>query len=139
MSEEASIFTKIVRGELPCYKLYEDEQTLAFLDINPVVKGHCLVICKEQYQYIEQVPAEKLAALIQSVQKVGRAMKDALGCKDYNLIVNNGPNAGQDVPHVHFHIIPRELGDGLKAHWKQGELNKDDAKALVAIVHKALS
>ncbi|MDF1663672.1 MAG: HIT family protein [Planctomycetota bacterium] len=138
MSED-SIFTKIVRGDLPCYKLFEDDLTLAFLDINPVSKGHCLVICKEEYQYIEDVPDEMLGALIKSVKRVGQAMTTALGGKDYNLIVNNGPIAGQEVPHVHFHIVPREPGDGLRTGWKQGKLNNDEAKDLAESVRKALS
>lgn len=136
---EDSIFTKIARGDLPSYKLYEDDLTLSFLDINPVSEGHCLVICKAQYQYIEQVPADELAALIQSVQKVGAAMNKALGSTDYNLIVNNGPLAGQEVPHVHFHIIPRKAGDGLRSGWKQGKLNGEAAKKLAERVQQSLS
>lgn len=136
---EDSIFTKIVRGDLPSHRLYEDDLTLAFLDINPVSKGHCLVICKEQYQYIDDVPDEKLAALIKSVKKVGGAMMEALGGKDYNLIVNNGPIAGQEVPHVHFHIVPRHPGDGLRTGWKQGRLNNEEGKDLAESVRQSLS
>jgi histidine triad (HIT) family protein len=139
MAEQDSIFTKIVRGEIPCYKLYEDDLTLAFLDIFPVATGHCLVICKEEYKYIEDVPDEQLGKLIKSVKKVGQAVKDALGLTDYNLIVNNGPLAGQEVPHVHFHIVPRKEGDGIKQSWKQSKLEEADALKIVEGVKAALS
>jgi histidine triad (HIT) family protein len=138
MAQEISIFTKIVRGELPSYKLYEDDATLAFLDIFPVSKGHCLVICKEQYQYLEDVPDDLLASLMKSVKKVGAAVKKAFDCQDYNLIVNNGPLAGQLVPHLHFHIVPRRPGDGMKLAWKQSKLEEADALKIVELVKSAL-
>ena len=94
---------------------------------------------KKQYKYIEDVPDEVLGKLIKSVKKVGGAVKDALGCSDYNLIVNNGPLAGQEVPHVHFHIVPRRAGDGLKTGWKQSKLTENDALEIVQEVQKALS
>jgi histidine triad (HIT) family protein len=125
------IFCKIISGEIPSYKVYEDEKTIAFLDIAPVNPGHTLVAAKNHYQNIEDISADELCALIQSVKKVGKLLIDSLQLKGYNVTVNNGAIAGQLIPHIHFHIIPRHEGDGLEM-WPQGKFEEDWAKNFLA-------
>jgi len=112
------IFCKIIAGELPGYKVYEDEHTLAFLDINPVNYGHTLVVPKKHLINIEDVDEETLCRVIKTVKKVGLALKKKLGVPGYNVQVNNDPAAGLIVPHLHFHVVPRFPDDGLKL-WLQ--------------------
>ena len=107
------IFCKIVSGEIPADKIYEDESLLAFLDIAPVNPGHVLVIPKKHYENIEETPEEVLCWLIKKVKEVGLAVKNGLGVSGYNIVQNNGSVAGQVVPHLHFHIIPRKENDNL--------------------------
>jgi histidine triad (HIT) family protein len=102
----ACIFCRIAKGEIPCNKIYEDEKTLAFLDIGPVSKGHALVIPKEHAEKIYELSDGSLKALAQTVKKVSKAVHDAFDC-DLNVLNNNGPKSGQAVMHVHVHIIPR--------------------------------
>ena len=108
------IFCKIIKGEIPATKVYEDEHTLAFLDIKPVNPGHTLVIPKEHYENFLHVESGALQRLIVSVQKVAKAVSQGLGCEGLNLGLNNGTAAGQVVPHVHFHIMPRTPTDGYQ-------------------------
>ena len=104
------IFCKIVKGEIPAKILYEDEKTLAFLDISPRSKGHTLIIPKEHYETFEELPEEVAIDLIKTIKKVIKRLK-SLNPDGYNILNNNGPVAGQEVPHVHFHIIPRYKGE----------------------------
>ena len=104
------IFCKIVKGEIPAKILYEDEKTLAFLDISPRSKGHTLVIPKEHYETFEELPEEVAIDLIKTIKKVIKRLK-SLNPDGYNILNNNRPVAGQEVPHVHFHIIPRYKGE----------------------------
>ncbi len=105
------IFCKIINQEIPAYRVYEDEQVLAFLDIKPVNPGHTLVIPKKHYQNLEEIPEEELKYLITVVKKVAYLLKTKLGLAAYNLSVNNGRAAGQEVEHLHFHLIPRDAHD----------------------------
>lgn len=105
-----NIFAKILRGEIPCNKVYEDEHTLAFMDIMPQADGHTLVITKEPAETILDLSAAAAAAWIHTVQKVGAAVKSAMGVEGFVLMQLNGAAAGQTVPHVHFHILPTSLG-----------------------------
>lgn len=125
-----SIFSRIVAGELPCSKVYEDERVLAFLDINPVSEGHTLIISKREAATIEDSDPEDLAALARAARIVGAAVKSVTGCPAYNLIINNGPGAGQEVPHLHAHIIPRFEGDGLRFSWPARGKSREDLAAL---------
>ena len=104
------IFCKIVKGEIPAKILYEDEKTLAFLDISPRSKGHTLIIPKEHYETFEELPEEVAIDLIKTIKKVIKRLK-SLNPDGYNILNNNRPVAGQEVPHVHFHIIPRYKGE----------------------------
>jgi histidine triad (HIT) family protein len=105
-----NIFAKILRGEIPCTKVYEDEYTLAFMDIMPQADGHTLVITKVPAETILDLSPEGAAAWIHSVQKVSKAVKTAMGVDGFVLMQLNGVAAGQSVPHVHFHILPTSLG-----------------------------
>jgi histidine triad (HIT) family protein len=107
------IFCKIVKGQIPCAKLYEDAQVLAFLDIAPVTPGHALVIPKAHYPDLFALPDELGAALLAAKKRVGRALLRAMGATGLNVQQNNAPSAGQVVFHAHYHLIPRRAGDGL--------------------------
>lgn len=108
------VFCEIVKGDIPADKIYEDDYVLAFLDIKPHNPGHTLVIPKKHYQNLEEIDEDSLAKLILAVKKVALMMKDKLGVLGYNVIENNNLIAGQVVPHIHFHIIPRYKNDGLR-------------------------
>jgi histidine triad (HIT) family protein len=113
------VFCKIVAGQIPSSKVHEDPETLAFLDINPVVKGHVLVIPKHHYDTLPQMPPEALRAVMLSVQRVMRALTRSLKADGVNLFQANGAAAGQEVPHVHFHVIPRFASDAHAWNWRQ--------------------
>lgn len=114
------LFCKIVSGDVPSYKIYEDQDVLAFLDIAPVNYGHALVIPKKHYTNFEEITDDDLVKVIKVVKKVGKALKEKLNVEGYNIGVNNDPVAGQIIPHIHFHVIPRRSGDGLEL-WSQGK------------------
>lgn len=101
------VFCAIAAGEIPSFKVYEDDLVLAYLDINPFSKGHTLVIPKEHSSGLTDTSDETLAALIARVKKVASHLKSALPCDGFNILQNNGEAAGQTVMHIHFHIVPR--------------------------------
>ena len=125
------VFCKIVNGQSPAYKVYEDDVCLAFLDINPVNKGHCLVIPKQHYEDFLITPDEISSHIIIVAKKVARAIKKANGAEGINFGVNNGSAAGQIVFHAHLHVMPRFSGDGLKL-WKSREYQDDQEKQNMA-------
>jgi len=131
-----TIFTKILRGEIPCHKLYEDEHVLAFLDIQPLSKGHTLVIPKEPAVTLDQLSDESSAAIGRLLPRLCRAVLAATGATAYNILQNNGPGAHQAVLHVHFHIIPKIGESGLGIGWKPGKLA--DGAELAAAITAAL-
>ncbi|MFA6227960.1 MAG: HIT family protein [Patescibacteria group bacterium] len=108
------IFCKIIAGEIPSAKVYEDDNFLAFLDIAPVNPGHTLIIPKTHRETLLDLPAADACRLLGLVQKIAPAVLSATGTKAFNLMLNNGPASGQVVGHAHFHIVPRFEGDGLK-------------------------
>jgi len=111
-----NVFAKILRGELPCVKVYEDALTLSFMDIMPSVEGHTLVITKEPAEGILDLSPEGAQALIATTQKVAKAVKTALTPAGVMLLQLNGAAAGQSIPHIHFHILPRSEGLSLTIH-----------------------
>lgn len=137
-TEPNCIFCKIVAGQVPCWKLYEDDAALAFLDVGPLSEGHCLIIPKAHYETIDQMSGEEVAACTKLVPALSRAVKEATGVAGWNVLQNNGPFSGQAVPHVHFHIIPRREGDGLGYRWPAGKLQKDVAERIVETIKKRL-
>jgi histidine triad (HIT) family protein len=112
------IFCKIVAGHLPCFKLCEDEATIAFMDINPANPGHALAVAKGHYATIDAIPADALVAVAQTAQRVARAVVEVLRPYGLNLVQANGEGAAQSVPHLHIHVIPRQLNDGLLLNWQ---------------------
>jgi histidine triad (HIT) family protein len=116
MNKEDCIFCKIVAGTIPCHKVYEDEYTLAFLDIAPVNIGHTLVIPKIHAPNIYEMDQENWSHVMETVRKITPNVKAAAGAEGINIIMNNDASAGQVVFHSHVHIVPRYTGDG-HAHW----------------------
>lgn len=125
---EDCLFCKIIKGEIPAYKVYEDDTVYAFLDINPNNLGHTLVIPKAHYQTYSETPDEVLADLMVKAKKIGQAVIKAMDVPAYNVSVNVGKEAGQLIFHTHVHIIPRFEGDGHKhfghVEYKEGEAEK---------------
>lgn len=108
------VFCKIVRGEIPCYKLYEDEKVLAFLDISQVTKGHVLVIPKDHYDNFLSTPQDVMHQVMDVAQRIGQVLIRMMGAKGVNILTNNYEAAGQTVMHFHVHVIPRyEKSDGF--------------------------
>lgn len=114
--DENNVFAKVLRGELPCHKLYEDEDTLAFLDIMPRSEGHALVITKEKARDLFDVSPEALAKLMAVVRKLAPQIKEVVGADGVLIQQFNGEAAGQTVFHLHVHIVPRKEGEPLKPH-----------------------
>jgi len=132
-----SIFSKILRGEVPCHRVYEDDWVLAFLDVGPLARGHTLVIPKQAVASVDQLSDESAAALGRVLPRLCRAVMQVSGVKDYNILQNNGALAHQAVFHVHFHIIPKPTQDaGLKIGWAPGKL--EDGAELAASLRAAL-
>ncbi len=132
-----NIFAKILRGEVPSVKVYEDEHTLAFMDVMPQVEGHTLVVPKEHAADIFDLSPEAAAALIKTTQKIARAVKKGLNAPGVMLAQLNGAAAGQSVFHVHFHVIPRSGGVDMKLHAREME-NPDKLKAVAEKIKAAL-
>ncbi len=123
MTNEPTIFGRILDGEIPCHRVYEDDHVLAFLDVGPLSLGHVLVIPKERVAFLHELSAEAGAAIGRVLPRIARAVMDVTGCADYNVLQNNGAAANQAVFHVHFHIIPKHAdGSGLGLDWNAGEL-----------------
>ncbi len=123
------VFCAIAAGEIPSFKIYEDDFVLAFLDINPFSEGHTLVIPKEHYKGLLDVPPDVLAVLLERVQKVSSHIAKALACDGFNILQNNGAAAGQTVNHIHFHIVPRMEGSVLSFESGKGDMEKLSALA----------
>ncbi|MCQ2815000.1 MAG: HIT family protein [Bacilli bacterium] len=122
--ETKDVFCKIVDGEIPCYKLYEDEDVLAFLDISQVTKGHALVICKKHYPNFLATPQETMHKVMDVAQRIGQVQIKMLGAKGVNILSNCYEAAGQTVNHFHVHVIPRyEKQEGFVLEMKEN--NKD--------------
>ena len=134
-----TIFGKILRGEIPCHKLYEDDRVLAFLDVGPLSTGHALVIPKEPAVTIDALSDESAAAIGRVLPRLARAIMQVTGTKDYNILQNNGHAAHQVVMHVHFHIIPKPSPDtGLGVGWPAGDLDHAQAAELAKKIVAAL-
>jgi len=134
-----TIFSKIIRGEIPCHKLHEDEHVLAFLDVFPLSPGHALVIPKEPAATIDQLSDDAAAAVGRVLPRLVRAVMKATGASACNILQNNGALAHQAVFHVHFHIIPKMSEEvGLGIGWKAGKLDPAAAASLKASIVAAL-
>jgi histidine triad (HIT) family protein len=139
MSQDC-IFCKIVKGDIPCARVYEDADVLAFMDIHPVVKGHTLVIPKIHCDPITHAPVEALARTIAVVQRVARAQYEVLHAAGVSISQANGATAGQEVPHVHFHVIPRFEADRPQRRWQPGAYdNADEMRQLADRLRAAIT
>ncbi len=134
-----TIFSKIIAGEVPCHKVFEDEHVLAFLDVNPLSAGHTLVIPKEPVATLDALSDESAAAVGRALPRICRAVMSVTGCKAYNVLQNNGELAHQAVLHVHFHIIPKTDDGGLGVGWSAGKLESDEGATLAAALRAALA
>jgi histidine triad (HIT) family protein len=128
-----SIFTKIVAGEIPCQRVFENDHVLAFLDISPLALGHTLVIPKRAVPRLADLTPDEAAELARVLPDLVRKIAAAVEADGCNVLLNDGRVAGQEVPHVHVHIIPRRAGDGLGYRWRP---QKADPAALAALAAK---
>jgi len=135
---QPTIFDKILSGDIPSWKVYEDEHVFAFLDIGPLSDGHTLVIPKERKAMLHQLSDESAAAIGRVLPRLCRAVLRATGATAYNVLQNNGTEAHQAVHHVHFHIIPKFGGEGLGVGWPAKKLPESTARELQEKIRKAL-
>ena len=119
-----TIFTKIANGQIPSTKLYEDDQCFVIMDINPVKKGHSLVIARQPYPNVASCPDDVLTHMLLVAKKVEARQRAVLGNQGSNIIINNDPASGQEVPHIHIHVIPRFDNDGRK-HFQEHDRYED--------------
>jgi len=133
------VFCKVVGAEIPAAVVYEDPTVLAFLDIGPLSEGHLLVIPREHYHHLVDVPAQCCAEVATVLPRLGRALLGVTGAQGFNVLVNNGAAAGQIVPHVHWHLIPRMQGDGLGYRWNPGKYAEGRANQLAKALQAALA
>ena len=132
-SDPSCIFCRIVAGEVPCFKLCEDTETLAFMDINPAHDGHALVIPKAHHPTVFEIPPDAIAAAARTAARVARAVNQELKPDGLNLIQSNGKGAAQSVGHFHFHVVPRQFGDDLLVNWP---LKPGDMAHIAAVAEK---
>jgi len=132
------IFCKIIAGDIPAEKIYENHHSIAFLDIQPVNFGHALIVPKEHHDIFLNTPHEVLCDIMEAAKKVATAIVAATGADGFNLTLNNGEAAGQAVFHTHFHVIPRFKDDGLK-HWAHKSYGAGEAEDLAQKIKEKLS
>jgi len=135
---ERTIFDRILDGEIPCHRVYEDDRVLAFLDVGPLSEGHTLVIPKERKAFLHELSDESAAAIGRALPRLARAIMQATGATAYNVLQNNGAAAHQAVFHVHFHIIPKHGERGLGVGWRPTALDATSGAALAARIAGAL-
>ncbi len=138
MGADDCIFCKMVAGQIPVTKIYEDDIVLSFLDIGPISDGHTLVIPKQHFEKLHKCPAEILGQVASRLGNIAKAVVSAMNSDGYNLLCNNGRSAGQLVDHLHFHIIPRNAGDGVFNRWPAYEYEKGKIEAIAAEIRKNL-
>ncbi|HCN18834.1 MAG: hypothetical protein A3C38_08210 [Planctomycetes bacterium RIFCSPHIGHO2_02_FULL_50_42] len=132
------VFCKIAQGKLPATKLLEDKNAISFLDINPVNHGHVLVMPREHYETIMDVPGKEFGKVMEMVPSLAKAVAEVTKADGLNIFQTNKPCAGQTVPHVHFHIIPRHKDDGFHFGWRQGRYNEGEIDRMQWGILKAL-
>jgi histidine triad (HIT) family protein len=137
MSDDC-IFCDIVAGEIPGYTVYEDDEVLAFLDVNPVASGHTLVVPKAHRERFTDLSAAETAAVFTAAREVAGAVERALEPDGYNLLQTNGAAAGQEVFHSHVHVVPRTAGDDVRLDFQQGDLDDEEAERVQGAIRGAL-
>ena len=138
MRDPACVFCKILDGQIPATKVFQDGACLAFLDIGPIAQGHALLIPAGHYVTLDEMPAEEAAALLKHLPALGRAVQQATGAEGFNVLQNNGSAAHQLVQHVHFHIIPRRTGDAFHFNWPAGKYTPGQGEALAERIRQGL-
>ena len=134
MRECNCIFCKIAAGEIPSKTLYEDDAFRVILDLGPAAKGHALILPKEHYENLYELPDKTAAGAMLLAKKMAALMKEKLGCDGLNLIQNNGETAGQTVFHFHMHLIPRYKDDGQKIGWVQGKAEAEELEEIRKLI-----
>jgi histidine triad (HIT) family protein len=133
MQNKECIFCKIAAGEIPCHKIYEDDKVLAFLDINPVTDGHALIIPKEHYQMMPDVPDDLLAYIFLKTKEFMEKIKTAMQA-DFSVV----SVVGVDVPHFHVHVIPRKFNDGLANFWPAKKYADGEAERIAEQIRQKI-
>ncbi|MCT4612803.1 MAG: HIT family protein [Clostridia bacterium] len=131
MLNNECLFCKIIKGEIPAFKVYEDEYTLAFLDKFPSGEAHALVIPKVHAEKIFDMTEDMSGKVFKTVNRVAKMMKDNLGIEDLNVLQNNGSVSGQIVNHVHVHLIPRKLNDNIEIDWESNEMEDEKLEKIL--------
>ena len=132
------VFCKIIAGQIPSYKVYEDDVVFAFLDITPLMEGHTLVVPKAHHATVMETPPEVLGAVNERIPKISRAVLQAIGAKACHVLANNGSEAMQSVHHLHYHILPRAAGDGFHIPWNAKPIDKAAAPELVTAIQQGI-
>ena len=133
------IFCKIISGEIPSARVYEDDHVLAFLDIGPLQPGHTLVIPKDHHPQLADMPPETMAEFGRVLPRIAKAVAAATGADGYNILQSNGEVAGQEVFHVHFHVVPRSRQDGLGFRWRSGQYGEGEQASWQERIAKELA
>ena len=138
MKMDHCIFCKIINGEIPSHVLYEDEQFKVILDVNPATKGHALILPKEHYANLYELPEETAADAMKLAQRMMRKMTEKLDCDGFNIVQNNGEAAGHTVFHFHMHIIPRYKGDNVHVEWIPGKIDDKTIEQLKVLISEKI-
>jgi len=138
MNADDCLFCKIVSGKIPAEKIYEDEDILAFMDIGPISDGHSLVIPKHHCEWLHECPPEVLSKVASQLGKIAGAVASAMNSDGYNILCNNGRAAGQLVKHLHFHIIPRNVSDGVFNRWPSYKYEDGKIEAISVEIREKL-
>jgi len=139
MRDSSCVFCRILDGQIPATKVFEDEACLAFMDIGPLAEGHVLLIPSDHAASLDMLSADQAAAMLRNLPALARAVQVATGCEGLNVLQNNARVAGQLVMHVHFHIIPRNSGDAFQFNWPAGEYPEGRAEQLAEAIRQHLS
>jgi len=134
MKDNNCIFCKIVAGEIPSRALYEDERFRVILDLGPATRGHALILVKEHYANLFELPDEIAGEAMKLAKKMATIMTEKLGCQGFNLVQNNGETAGQTVSHFHVHLIPRYEDDGQDIAWKPGSPTGEELEEIKNLI-----
>ncbi len=132
------VFCRIVKGEIPAQRVYENERILAILDINPISPGHTLVMAREHHETWTDLPPDLAGDLARASQAVARGILKATGAEGFNLLMNNRPCSGQAIPHAHVHVIPRRSKDGVRYEWKTRPYEPGQIEKIADSVRSAL-
>ncbi|MFH1786459.1 MAG: HIT domain-containing protein [archaeon] len=132
------IFCKILAGQIPAHMIYTNDSAASFLDISPAAEGHSLVVPKKHYETLSDIPSEEFKNLMSAVKKVANAVVASTASTGFNIIQANKPSAGQVVPHVHFHVVPRKDGDGLQMDFNRKSPTPEQLKSTAGRIRQAI-